>query len=72
MPKTDRSRSIPVNGQKIIDARRKRELDQQAFSDDAKISLRSLQRAEKGDPISKRILNSIAAELGSNPEELLD
>ena len=71
MSKTDRSRSIPVNGQKIIAARRKRELDQQAFSDDAKISLRSLQRAEKGGPISKKILNSIAAELNFNPEELI-
>ena len=71
MPKTDRSRSIRVNGQKIIDARRKRELDQQALSDDAKIGLRSLQRAEKGGPISKRILNNIATELALNPEDLV-
>ena len=70
MPTTGQSRSVRIEGQKIADARRKLELDQLALSNDARVSLRSLQRAESGGPISKKILDSIASALKINPEEL--
>ena len=63
-------RTIKVHGEKIAKARAEKKLDQESFALIADVSVRTLQRAEKSDMISLKMIRQIADALKVNPEEL--
>ena len=65
-------RVVKVHGEKIVAGRAEKKLDQESFAAGIDgVSVRTLQRAEKSEMISRSKIRKIADALKVNPEELI-